>query len=78
VPTLIVVDPGQHEFAALCDDCVRERTGGPPDQARLTEEERRELCIEGDLALDCDSGTGTCGRGHPYSVVREGSEGGRH
>jgi hypothetical protein len=77
VPTLIVVDQGQREFAALCDDCVRERSSFDPDLRRLTDEERRDLCIEGALALEDDSAHGECRRGHPYQVVRD-SEGTRH
>lgn len=78
MPTLILVDPGGHAFRALCEDCVRERVPGDPEHARLSEEDRAELCIEGDLPLDADALTGRCRHGHPYRVVREGSEGGRH
>lgn len=78
MPTLVVVDPGQREFTALCDDCVRERAHGDPERLDLDEPERAEVCIRGELALDCASGTGECAHGHPYRVVREGSGGDRH
>ena len=78
MPTLIVVDPGQVAFSALCEDCLRERQIPDAEHHRFTDEERSGLCIRGELALDRDAGSGTCMRGHRYRVMREGSEGGRH
>ena len=69
--------PPHHAFSALCDDCLRER-GLADTHGHVEPEQLEDAWIEGDLPLDCDSTTGECRRGHPYRVVREGSEGSRH